>query len=153
MRFKPLAVVTITSLALFAGCSGEEQAPEEAPVARPIKILTVGDAGEREFTLPGRVAAGEQVDLAFRVGGPLIELPAREGQEVRKGQVVAKIDPRDFRIRVDSAQAKFDQAEADIERLSALYEKQAASAGSTGSGARRHAASPRPSLDDAKSRI
>jgi RND family efflux transporter MFP subunit len=152
MRFKPLAVVTITSLALFAGCGGEEEAPEKAPVARPIKILTVGDAGEREFTLPGRVAAGEQVDLAFRVGGPLIELPAQEGQEVRKGQIVATIDPRDFRIRVDSAQATFDQAEADIERLSALYEKDAASQAQLDQ-ARATRGVAKASLDDARANL
>jgi RND family efflux transporter MFP subunit len=90
--------------------------------------MTVGGlAGGAELTFPGRVAAGEQVDLAFRVGGPLIEFRVEEGAKVAKGQVVARIDPRDFRIRVDGAQAEFDKAEADIERLSALYEKDAAS--------------------------
>jgi len=127
MKSKAFAIVAMTSFVLIAGCGGEETAPEAAPVARPIKILTVGDSGDREITLPGRVAAGEQVDLAFRVGGPLVQLPVQEGQQVKKGQVVAKIDPRDFNIRVDSAQAQFDRAEADIERLAALYEKDAAS--------------------------
>ncbi len=129
MKSNTFGIVAISSLCiLFVGCGGGEEVPEQAPVARPVKVLTVGaSAAGVEVSFPGRVAAGEQVDLAFRVGGPLIELSVQEGQKVDKGQVVAKIDPRDFRIRVDSAQAQFDKAEADIERLSALYEKDAAS--------------------------
>jgi len=129
MKLKAFGVVAILSvLVVLVACSGAEEAPEQAPVARPVKVLTVGGAAAgTEVSFPGRVAAGQQVDLAFRVGGPLIELPVQEGEKVNKGQVVAKIDPRDFRIRVDSAQAQFDKTEADIERLAALYEKEAAS--------------------------
>ncbi len=121
-----VAATALVSIVL-AGCGGGEEVAEQAPAARPVKMLTVGTASGAEVSFPGRVTAGEQVDLAFRVGGPLIELSVQEGQKVSKGQIVAKIDPRDFRIRVDSAQAQFDKAEADIERLSALYEKEAAS--------------------------
>jgi multidrug efflux system membrane fusion protein len=125
--FKTIGI-TFTLLLSLAGCGGSEEATEQAPVARPVKIMTVGGLdGGGVVTFPGRVAAGEQVDLAFRVGGPLIELPVQEGEQVSKGQVVASIDPRDFQILVNSAQAQFDKAEADIERLSALYEKDAAS--------------------------
>ena len=97
MKLSRFEFVAITSaLLLLAGCGGGEEAPEQAPVARPVKVMTVGGpAGGGEFTFPGRVAAGEQVDLAFRVGGPLIELPVQEGEKVNKGQVVARIDPRD----------------------------------------------------------
>ena len=128
MRHEILKVVALSSiLLLLASCGGKEEAPEEAPVARPVKVMTVGGSVGGEFTFPGRVAAGQQVDLSFRVGGPLVEFPVQEGQAIQKGQIVAKVDPRDFRIRVESAQARFDRAEADIERLSALYEKDAAS--------------------------
>ena len=113
MKLDTFGIVTISPiLLLLAGCGGSEETPEPAAAARPVKVMTIGGPeGGGEFTFPGRVAAGEQVDLAFRVGGPLIEFPVQEGEKVDKGQVVARIDPRDFRIRVDSAQAKFDQAE------------------------------------------
>lgn len=151
MRLKTFGVVaTMSVLILLAGCGGGEEAPEQAAAARPVKMLTVGSAAAgTEVSFPGRVAAGEQVDLAFRVGGPLIELSVQEGEKVAKGQVVAKIDPRDFRIRVDSAQAKFDQAEADIERLAALYEKEAASQAQLDQ-ARAASLVAKAALDDAK---
>lgn len=112
---------------LLVGCAGEEAPQEEAPVARPIKTLTVGSTGAREISYPGRVSAGSQVDLSFRVGGPLTSLPVGEGDEIRKGQTVARIDPRDYRIAVESAQARDDKAIADYERAAALYEKDAIS--------------------------
>jgi len=151
MRHESFNAVAITSiLLLLAGCGGGEEAAEQAPVARPVKVMTIaGLEGGGTLTFPGRVAAGQQVDLAFRVGGPLTELPVQEGGEVKKGQVVAKIDPRDFRIRVSSTQARFDKAEADIERLAALYEKDAASKAQLDQ-ARAERDVARASLDDAR---
>jgi RND family efflux transporter MFP subunit len=142
-----------TALILMAGCGGGEETAEQAPVARPVKVVTVGGtAAGDERIFPGRVAAGQQVDLAFRVGGPLVALPVTEGEKVNKGQVVARIDPRDFQIRVDSAQAQFDKAEADIERLSALYEKDAASKAQLDQ-ARAARDVARAALDDARAEL
>jgi RND family efflux transporter MFP subunit len=89
--------------------------------------MTLGTAEMGGRSFPGRVEATNQVDLAFRVGGPLIEFPVREGQFVRQGQLVARIDPRDFQIRLNAARADFERAEADFRRFSALYEKEAIS--------------------------
>ncbi|MDH3626762.1 MAG: efflux RND transporter periplasmic adaptor subunit [Acidobacteriota bacterium] len=143
-------VISVVTLFLLAGCGGGEELPAQPEVARQVKLLTVGGmTGGSEVSFPGRVAAGEQVDLAFRVGGPLIELPVQEGEKVSKGQVVAKIDPRDFRIKVNSAQATYDKAEADIERLAALYEKDAASKAQLDQ-ARASRDVTRATLDDAR---
>ena len=120
-----LCPVLATSV-LLGGCSREE-AQEAAPVARPVKTLILGTGEMAGRSFPGRVEAANQVDLAFRVGGPLIELPVREGQFVRKDQVVARIDPRDFQISLNAARADFERAEADFRRFSALYEKEAIS--------------------------
>ncbi len=113
-------------MVLLLGSCGGEPVVEQAPVVRPVKTLIVaggGDVGERSF--PGRVEATNQVDLSFRVGGPLITFPVKEGDAIRKGQVVARIDPRDFEIRLSSARAEYQRARADFERMAALYEKEA----------------------------
>lgn len=118
-----LAVLTTV---LLLGACGAEQVVEQAPVVRPVKTMTVAggaESGERNF--PGRVEATNQVDLSFRVGGPLITFPVKEGDWIRKGQVVSRIDPRDFEIRLSSARAEFERARADFERMAALYEKEA----------------------------
>lgn len=150
MKSVKLGFILISvAMLLFSGCGGGEEVSEPPPVVRPVKLLTVGGGSEgTEAIFPGRVAAGKQVDLAFRVGGPLIELPVKEGEKVAKGQIVAKIDPRDFRIKLSSAQARYDKAEADIERLAALYEKDAASKAQLDQ-ARASRDVTRASLDDA----
>jgi len=119
------AIAAVTLLTL-PGC-GRQEVREEEPVVRPVKTLIVGAAADIERSFPGRVEASDQVNLSFRVGGQLIEFPVREGQMIRKDQLAARLDPRDFQIRVDSATAEFDRAEADLQRISALYEKDAVS--------------------------
>ena len=54
--------------------------------------------------------------MSFRVAGPLVELPVDQGGEVRRGDLLARIDPRDFNISVAEAVAAFDKAEADYLR-------------------------------------
>jgi RND family efflux transporter MFP subunit len=128
VRMRVLGLLFLSAALLLAGCGGEEVS-EPAPVVRPVKMLTVGavSAESGPLSLPGRVEASDQVDLSFRVGGPLIELPVREGDEVRRGRLVARIDPRDFEIRLNSALAQQEKARADFDRISALYEKEAVS--------------------------
>lgn len=109
---------------LLAGCGTEEEA-EAAPVARPVSTLVVGEGFEGRLTFPGTVQAAERAELSFRVPGPLIELPAEEGDEVRAGQLLARIDPRDYRIAATEARAAFEQAEAEARRYQRLYEREA----------------------------
>jgi RND family efflux transporter MFP subunit len=117
------ASIGLPLLALF-GCGGE-QTQERAPVARPVKTVVVGGTGETERSYPGTTQAADRVELSFRVGGPLIEFPVDEGQHVKKGQLLARIDPRDYQIALDKARAEFEKAEADLARYKRLYEQDA----------------------------
>ena len=118
-------IVTATIL-LLTGCA--EQIQETAPVARPVETLLVAGSAGASITFPGAVEASSKVNLSFRIGGPLIELNVEEGDKVRKGQVLARIDPRDFKLAVDATRAAYESAEADFRRFNALYERQGISA-------------------------
>ena len=54
------------------------------------------------------------MDLSFRVSGPLISLPVDVGSTVKKGDVIAAIDPRDFQAALDSAQGNLSRAQANL---------------------------------------
>ena len=83
-------------LALFISACEKQETPVEAPV-RPVKVVKVGDTEELfERQFPGRSSATQEVDLSFRVSGPLITRPVDVGDEVKKGQILARIDPRDL---------------------------------------------------------
>ncbi len=114
------ALVAVT----LAGC-GEEVVVERKPVVRPVKTMVVGGGQEERRSLPGTVQASDRAELSFRVAGPLVELPMDEGDEVRRGQLLARIDPRDFEIAIAEARAAYEKGEADYTRYKNLYERNA----------------------------
>jgi len=120
-------LVTVALLALALGTVGcsKEAPPEPAPVVRPVKIVTLGAAEQRDLVFPGKTRAVDRSVLSFRVSGQLVEFPVDEGQEVRRGQLVARLDPTDFQIAVDEARAAFRKAQADYDRYKRLYEREA----------------------------
>lgn len=61
--------------------------------------------------------------MAFRVPGPLVQLNAKEGMFVKKGDLLAEIDPRDFEVNLESAKTNWLHAKQDAKRYQELYEK------------------------------
>lgn len=128
--FQKSRFFTACLLALFVlslpSCSKkvEEQAK---PVVRPIKLMTIGNIGSSNDSstqtrkLPGTVKATDQVDLAFQVAGTLIDLPVKEGQRVKKGDLVAKLDSRDFISNLNNAKGVVAKANASVEFANAEY--------------------------------
>jgi RND family efflux transporter MFP subunit len=122
-----LASIAVAIVLSLFGCA-EEVEQTAAPVARPVETVVVAGTAGAPSTFPGSVEASSQVDMSFRVGGPLVELNVMEGDKVREGQVLARIDPRDFELAVNAARAAYESAEADFRRFTALYERQGISA-------------------------
>lgn len=117
------AVMLLASLALLQACAKEEVV-DTGPVIRPVKTLVISDfasGGKRNF--PGRVAASRRADLSFRVPGKLQELLVREGDFVKRGQVIARLEPTDYRIALENAKAEFERAKSDYERGKVLVER------------------------------
>lgn len=118
----------VISLAILTGCS--KAPPEQVPV-RAVKVLTVGEsdtAFDLEFS--GEVKARVESMLGFRVAGKLISRPAELGQRVKAGQLLAQMDPQDYRATADAAAAQLvaaqsnrDVAAADLKRYQGLYEQ------------------------------
>ncbi|MCP4249166.1 MAG: efflux RND transporter periplasmic adaptor subunit [bacterium] len=99
------------------------EVPPEPPIIRPLKTVLIGAphaaAGHK---YPGRVQPNQQVDLAFQVAGPLIAYPVRNGQEVIEGELIARIDPRDFENDLAAARAEFAEGKALFQRMERLYQ-------------------------------
>jgi len=107
---------------LLMGC-GEEAAPEKT-VVRPVKAMKVSDVeGFRQRQFPGRAKGTQEVDLAFRVSGPLITRDVDVGSVVKTGDVVARIDPRDFQNNLRNVQGQLDQVNATVKRAQADYDR------------------------------
>lgn len=68
--------------------------------------------------------------LSFRVGGVIDKFDVLSGTHYRKGEMIASLDPRDFKIRVERTEALYRQAEAEFKRIETLYNKNNISASS-----------------------
>ncbi len=119
-KLKFMAVAILFTM-VISGCEKkDEAAPKE--VVRPVKVMTVaGSSSNIPLTFPGKTRANKRVDLSFKVPGPLVELPVEEGQYVKKGQLLARILPRDFKITLDAAKARAINADRQYERYKGLY--------------------------------
>ncbi|NVK57278.1 MAG: efflux RND transporter periplasmic adaptor subunit [Alteromonadaceae bacterium] len=119
----------LSLLAVIWGCSGEADTPVTEPVAaKLVKTITLSQAdssGFREF--PAVVEASEEATLAFRVSGELNQLKVSAGQMVESGDILATLDPTDYQIAVDQAQANYDLAKVQYDRAKTLLDKQLAS--------------------------
>lgn len=107
-------------LVVVLGCSGGE--PEQQTRAvRPAKLIEVGVATDvRTVSFPAIIEAATTVDLSFQVAGLLTDVPVRTGQEIEKGAVIARLDQRDFRNDLATAEAELVQAEAAFKRAEVL---------------------------------
>lgn len=124
MKTKSLLILALVCVTFIASTGCKKEAPTKEQVIRPVRTTVVGDVQDlTNSTFPGITKEVQSVDLAFRVGGPMIQLNATEGQQVRKGQLIAEIDPRDFRVDLLAKEARFIQARAEEERFRATYER------------------------------
>ena len=101
--------------------------PEDIPLVRPVKTAPVSSQSVILKDFSGMVEAVEYVKLAFRVSGQIIDLPVVEGQRVRKGQLIAAIDPRDISLQYAADKAAYETAAAQVERNKRLLGRQAIS--------------------------
>jgi RND family efflux transporter MFP subunit len=117
-------VLCASSALIITSCKGEKDI-ESTPITRPVKTMVLGASEEVGITYPGTVQGTQRSNLSFRVAGPLIDLPIREGDWVEKGQLLARIDPRDYKIALAQAKADYVEALADYNRYQELYERDA----------------------------
>lgn len=121
-QMKPSILLGVFLILVLAGC-GNNEAPVQETVARPVKTIVVENpsaGGVRKF--PASVDATKKVDLAFRVSGTVNQLNVLEGDKVQKDQVLAQLDQTDFEIVVRDRQATYDRTRKDFERAKKLIE-------------------------------
>lgn len=106
-------------LLLNSSCNSKRTEERGITHVRLFPVRNVGATSVQEF--PGRVKAAEEVHMAFKVGGTLMNILVEEGDGVSKGQLVAEIDPRDYRVQLDAAEAEYMKVKSEAERVMALY--------------------------------
>ena len=118
----------LVAASVLSACS--KPTPAEEPV-RAVKVITVGaDSQHSSVEYSGEVRARVESRLGFRVAGKIIRRQVELGQRVRAGEVLAQLDPQDYKLTADSARAQLaaaatnrDLAAADFRRFKDLREQ------------------------------
>jgi membrane fusion protein, multidrug efflux system len=123
VRVAWIAVIAAGGASL-AGCQrGGDESTE--PEVRPVRSVTIAKSeGGSSITLSGRIAAKDEVAVAFRLPGRLIERSVNVGDRVRPGQVIARLEQMNERNQLLSAQAALNAANADLIRARDEYTRQ-----------------------------
>lgn len=112
---RPLALAWV---AMALAACGSEDRPVETP--RPVMVVhPVGGAEAALAAYAGEIRAREESPLAFRVGGNLVRRLVDVGDAVRRGDLLAELDPGDLRLQARAAQAQLAAAEAELARAAA----------------------------------
>jgi RND family efflux transporter MFP subunit len=110
------AVAAVVATALGAAGCGQENVYHEPPPPEVVVVRPVRRAVTRYLEYTGTAQASERVDLRARVKGFLKERKFRDGDDVKAGQLLFVIDEESFRVRLDQAKAKLEEAEAALRK-------------------------------------
>jgi RND family efflux transporter MFP subunit len=119
-----LAILGCTILSVQ--CGGDNSQPVIEPIA--IRVQPVTAIERPGYVLAsGTVQGRATVDVAFEVSGTAIRVGPEEGDRVRKGEILATLDPTDFDLDLRAARAAADRARDEHERYQKLYDRQSLS--------------------------
>lgn len=113
----------LTLFSLTFACNKGDEAPP-VPVLRSVRYVVVEDAeASRKRTFSGVIRAGDQSSMSFQVGGRVQTVAVKVGDQVRKGALIASLDPADTTLRLQQAQATLAQIQAQARSAAAAYER------------------------------
>jgi membrane fusion protein, multidrug efflux system len=121
MSPRRLVLAAIAVVPILSGC-GRSPAPAPSAVP-PVAVRTAPVTRERllrPVRAAGRLSGKQEMTLAFRNGGTVARLLVREGESVRKGQVLATLDTTEADAALAQATANFEKAERDRARFERL---------------------------------
>ena len=107
-------------LMLLAGCNNRNN--QRTEVVRKVKLAQVCQSDsleKRSYT--GIINEKQSISLAFRVAGALARINIEAGDFVRKGDLIAQIDSRDYEVQLLAAQGQYDQVKAEADRVIELH--------------------------------
>ena len=113
MRTASRLVAMAVAALLLGACSPPPVEQAQARAVRVVEQTGAADGGPVRI-YAGEVRARHETDVAFRIGGKLVARTVQVGDRVRRGDVLARLDPQDVRLAAGAAAAQLAAAEADL---------------------------------------
>ncbi len=109
--------------------SGALKAEKEAAIANekpPVNTITYSVSPTTisdRINLPGAIEPWTRLNLLSKIGGSVTEVKVKEGDKVKKGEILARIEDADYKIALDRAEAAYKLASDDLKRDQSIYDK------------------------------
>ncbi|QZE14837.1 efflux RND transporter periplasmic adaptor subunit [Halosquirtibacter laminarini] len=116
IRYIMIGIVLIAVIA----CSSDIVKKEDTLRRVKYKIVEA-EASVKVENCYGVIKEQEQMKLSFRKPGPVLRLFKKEGEYVKKGEVLASMDDRDYKLKFQATKYKYGQLSSEVGRLKALY--------------------------------
>jgi len=126
---RPAALLLAVGMLLPAGCGKPRGSHSDVSADLPSVQVRLRPVESKPFAsveeVVGTIRAKLQATLEAKVSGRIDQLPVALGQQVKRGELIARLVAPEVRARLDQAEAGLQQAERDWKRLSALFDQQA----------------------------
>lgn len=116
-------VFSLFGLILLMCACGNSQTKQDRGKATVQADTVKSYQGELSIIYPGKIKAASEVKLSFRVAGPIRAVLPEVGAFVKKGELIAEIDPRDYEIQLSATEAEYNQVKEEAERVIELYKR------------------------------
>jgi|WetSurMetagenome_2_1015567.scaffolds.fasta_scaffold04034_7 membrane fusion protein, multidrug efflux system len=130
MKKKFKVVIVFLLVIVLAGC-GAKKKPSEIQdnsipvITQQIKKIAVG----KEISVSGNIEGRKTVKLGFLVSGKINYISVDEGSVISSGQMIASLDPENYSIAKEIAEANLDQVQDEYNRLNTMHERGSVSDG------------------------
>lgn len=119
-RIKSMILIA-ASILLISSC-GKQQ--EEEIIIRPVKIMEIKNSDSIEyFSFSGITTPSKETILFFKIAGPLESMNLTQGQIIKKDEILAKMDSRDYKINLEVYKKKYEAAKASADNAVLQYDR------------------------------
>lgn len=119
MRQYGIFLIVGTLFLLLSACKNDNNQTTKPKTVKTEEVIFSDETLEMQY--PGRAKSSMDASLSFKVSGTLQRIFVKDGQKVRKGQLIAELDPIDYQVQFDATEAEYRQIKAEAERIIALY--------------------------------
>lgn len=121
MKYTTFTLCLFLAVAYLSSCK-----PQLNPQTKDISVKTYECQAyslDQHVTYSGKVKADLQANVAFRISGPIVNIPVKVGDHVKKGALLAQMDDRDYKLQLSATQAEYDGIKAQADRVIELYRR------------------------------
>ncbi|MBG0783279.1 MAG: efflux RND transporter periplasmic adaptor subunit [Trichloromonas sp.] len=115
--------LAIAVCSLFASCSNNqtENTLHYTKMVKTAVAEKIPSVYVKQF--PGIIKEDNEVNLSFRVAGPILKYHVKEGDYIKKGQLIAEMDPRDYQVQKQAIQTQVTQLQSEYKRVKELNDR------------------------------